>query len=398
MKLLIVDPNVSITSPSMKGAVLALPQLRAAGFEIDIWCWDCDDDIVGAHIVRLPRFGRMRVLASFAFSFWARLRRWWHYDVQKRSRPDVIYTIAWYLPECDVCHVHFSPWDWQRRQRDLGIHSLRDLYEAATGLLGRWQASQFMRKTTANTLLAVSHAVAEDLREVTPPIHASIRVLPNSYDAARFHSGVREEWRENMRAKLGYETKEAAFIFVSTGHYRRKGFFLAVSAVASLRARAVPARFLVVGGRDSRIHELQAWLDKKHPDWRDWITFTGDVPDVERYFAAADGMLFPSYSEAFALVEIEAAACGLPLFLTRHHGSEMILEEGVNGRYLEFDSEKIADVLTEFVHGRWKPAAANMRHALKSEDYATCLINFLHESAAPLKSDPVRNVLPQILS
>lgn len=35
------------------------------------------------------------------------------------------------------------------------------------------------------------------------------------------------------------------------------------------------------------------------------------VKDVERYLAASDAFLFPSYSEAFALVEVEAAACGL---------------------------------------------------------------------------------------
>lgn len=384
MKLLIVDPNVSSTSPSMKGVVHALPQLRAAGFEIELWCWDCDANVVAARIVRLPRIGRMRGLAPFAFTFWARLRRWWRYDVRKKSRPDVTYTIAWYLPKCDVCHVHFSPWDWQRRQHDLGVHSLRDIYESTTGVLGRWLASRFMRKTTARTIVAVSHAVADDLREVAPGINASIRVLPNSYDATRFHPGVSAEWRSLTRAKLGYVAAECVFIFVSTGHYRRKGFFLAASAVASLRARSVPVRFLVVGGRESRLQELQSMLKVKHPDWREWITFTGNVPDVERYFAAADGLLFPSYSEAFALVEIEAAACGLPLFLTHHHGSEMILEDGVNGRWLEFDSEKIADVLADFVSGAWKPSAGSKSNALDTEAYARRFIEELKLATCPI--------------
>ncbi len=125
-------------------------------------------------------------------------------------------------------------------------------------------------------------------------------------------------------------------------------------------------------------------LKVKHPDWREWITFTGNVPDVERYFAAADGLLFPSYSEAFALVEIEAAACGLPLFLTHHHGSEMILEDGVNGRWLEFDSEKIADVLADFVSGAWKPSAGSKSNALDTEAYARRFIEELKLATCPI--------------
>jgi glycosyltransferase involved in cell wall biosynthesis len=104
------------------------------------------------------------------------------------------------------------------------------------------------------------------------------------------------------------------------------------------------------------------------------------VPDVETYFAAADALLFPSYSEAFALVEVEAAACGLPLFLTPHHGSEMILEDGVNGRLIEFDTERIAQVLAEFVEGRWKPTGTSLKHAVDSATYAQRLGDLLLEA------------------
>lgn len=382
----------------MKGVVQAFPQLRAAGFEIELWCWNCDSDVVAERIVKLPRFGRIGPLALYAFSFWARLRRWWRHDVRKETRPDLIYSVAWYLPRCDVCHVHFSPWDWQRRQRGLGMDSLRDFSESIMSALGRMFATRFMRATTARTIVSVSRAIADDLREATPVLNARVRVLPNSYDAGRFHPGVRAEWRQQMRTQLGYDAAESVFIFVSTGHYRRKGFFLAAEAIAILRTRLPAVRFLVVGGRKSRLRALQSRLDMKHSDWREWMSFTGDVPDVERYFAAADGLLFPSYSEAFALVEIEAAACGLPLFLTRHHGSEMILEDGSNGRWLDFDADKIAVVLAEFVYGRWKPTATGLSHALNSSDYARRLINILHDSAATIKTDVVLSVsLPKIL-
>ncbi len=374
MKLLIVDPNISLSSPSMKGVVRSLPALRQAGFEIELWCWHCDHDIVADRVVRLPRAGAVRVLYTHAFGFWARLRSWWKFSVKKEPRPDVIYTVAWYLPQCDVCHVHFSPWDWERRQNELGTRSMRDRIERTSSRLGLWTANRFLHRTTAARVLCVSDAVAADLRGVSLSIVSRIRILPNSYDPQRFNPGVRSRWRTATRKDLSLEDSDQVFIFVSTGHYRRKGFFLAVQAIETLRGQHPSARLLVVGGEAARLKKLRGELDSRHPGWQDFILFTGPVPDVEKYFAAADALLFPSYSEAFALVEVEADACGLPLFLTRHHGSEMILQDGLNGRFIDFDAGRIAEVLAEFVSGIWKPSAAVPSRVPDAESYARQLV------------------------
>ncbi len=385
MKLLIIDPNVSLSSPSMKGVVRSFPALRRAGFEIELWCWHCDDGITADRVVRLPRLGAMRVLYTHAFGCWARLWSWWRFSVRKDPRPDVVYTVAWYLPRCDVCHVHFSPWDWERRQRELGAHALRDWIERLSNALGLWTANRFLRRTGAKRILCVSDAVAADVGACAPELKSRIGVLPNSYDPLRFNSEARSRWRGPTRARLSFADSDRVFLFVSTGHYRRKGFLLAVQAVETVRRRHPFARLLVVGGGEGRRKELRDQLDSLHPGWRDFVTFTGDVPDVEKYFAAADALLFPSYSEAFALVEVEADACGLPLFLTRHHGSEMILQDGVNGRFIDFDAGRIAAVLAEFLSGEWKPSTAAPTRAPDSETYARRLVGELL-AAAPRPS------------
>jgi hypothetical protein len=81
-------------------------------------------------------------------------------------------------------------------------------------------------------------------------------------------------------------------------------------------------------------------------------------------------------------VEVEASACGLPLFLTRHHGSEMILEDRVNGRYVEFDAQKIAEVLCEFVTQQWQPRSAHNKHAVDKTMYARQFADELVEACA----------------
>lgn len=380
MKLLIVDPNVSLTSPSMKGVVRSLPRFKELGFEIEVWCWYCDEGLPVDRVVKLPGLGRMHTIGGYAFALWARFRAWWMYQKKKLPKPDIIYTIAWYLPDCDVCHVQFSPFDWELRQRVLGIKSLRDMYERVVNLVTLVMARHFLKTTSARLFIPASDAVADDLRN--EGLETRIQVLPNSYDAARFHEGVRDRYRAETRQGLGVKAGDVVFVFASAGHYRRKGFFLAVEALKIVRERHPHVKLLVVGGTPPRLQALQATLSKNHPGWQDWILFAGMVSDVERYYAAGDAFLFPSYSEAFALVEVEAAASGLPLFLTRHHGSEMILDDGRNGRFMEFDPAQMAGVIESFVTGAWQPGDLQVHAAMDSETYARRLADELLMTAA----------------
>ncbi len=380
MKILIIDPNVSDSSPSMKGVVRSLAHLRATGMEIEAWCWHCDDGLAIDKVDKLPRLGNLPLLSGFAFAWLVRMRAWWRFRIRKVERPDAVFTVAWYEPRCDIALVQFSPFDWERRQKLLGIKSVRDVVERVVNLLSLVSAHRFLKKTTARTMLCVSEAVRDDLRAVNPGLN--YQLLPNSFDPARFNIASRIEHRGAMRAQHGFCADDVVFAFASAGHYRRKGFFLATEAISILRSRLPSARLLVIGGKEKRLSGLQHKLDGLYPDWRDWITFTGMVHDVEKQFAGSDALLFPSYSEAFALVEVEASACGLPLFLTRHHGSEMILRDGVNGRFLEFDAHHIAEVLTEFITGVWKPADTQRMPILDTGAYAEKLAAFLKGCSA----------------
>ena len=50
------------------------------------------------------------------------------------------------------------------------------------------------------------------------------------------------------------------------------------------------------------------------------------------------------------------------------------MEDGINGRWIDFDAEKMAAVLSEFVSGAWKPSPSVLKHALDGEAYAQRLI------------------------
>jgi glycosyltransferase involved in cell wall biosynthesis len=375
MTIVFVDPNLSLSSPSMKGIVRALPYLKEQGCTLEGWCWDHDAGLPFDKLVCLPRLGDVHTLRGYAFSLLVRLRAWWQYTWLKKTRPDVIFSMCSYLPNCDTAMIQFSPFDWEKRQQQLGMHTLRDVFDRVTNRFNLYFTRHFLRHTSAKSILCVSKAIAQDVHTENPSLN--LRLLPNGYDPTRFNTHLRQLHRADVRQQLEFQEHDIVFVFASAGHYRRKGFPLVVAALKLLRKEHTQARLLVLGGTSTRLAELKSQLTSDYPDWQDWITFTGMVPDVERYFAASDAFLFPSYSEAFALVEVEAAACGLPLFLTRHHGSEMILEDGVNGRYLDFDADNMAQVLSEFVTGSWKPQPCAMKQALDSTAYAKRLLEEL---------------------
>ena len=386
MKLLIIDPDITLASPAMKGVIRSFPEIRQAGFEIEVWCWRCDDGIDPDRIVKLPVLGSRRLgpLQALVFSIIVTLRACWRFRVLREPRPDVIYSIVPYLADCDVAHAHFSPWDWEARMRAMGSHTLKDWLERAANLIMRAWTNRFVRRTRAAHIIVPSDAVADDFRRVCDG--NTVTVLPNSYDPARFNLEVRDRWRASQRAALGYADEHRVFIFVSTGHYRRKGFFLAAQAIEQLRLNHPQARLLVVGGVPRTLDRLKQRLAAGHPGWEEWLHFAGSTNEPEKFMAAADAFLFPSYSEALALVEIEAAACGLPLFLTHHHGSEMVLDNGVNGSLIDFDPGHIARTLARFLDGDWQPRRASLKRALDRDGYAAALTAALR-NAKPASRD-----------
>jgi hypothetical protein len=61
----------------------------------------------------------------------------------------------------------------------------------------------------------------------------------------------------------------------------------------------------------------------------------------------------------------------------------MILKDGLNGRWLEFDSTAIAAVLEEFVSGRWVPQPVDVEHLIDSNEYAQRLLKVLNGASLP---------------
>jgi glycosyltransferase involved in cell wall biosynthesis len=385
--ILLVDPSVTVKSPSMRSLVRTAPLLLQAGWEIDVWCYETDLSPTEVNIVKLPRWG-LPLFRLFNFFLLCNLYAWAHIWLTGRKPAVVRYTTCANLLSADICAVHFCSREWIKIARQLGSLSLKDRLQLLMVWLGTLFEAQQYRSKTLKLLLPVSLGIGEAVRKCYGD-RIPQKVVPNDYDEERFNPGTRERFRRQMRRELGFDDDQVVFAFTSYGHYRRKGFWHVIEALDILcKEKVTQVRLLVIGGSNGTLKRLRRQLDNVFASWPSVIRFVGFQPEVERYLAAADAFLFPSFFEAAARAPVEAAAMGLPLFITNFYGTENIPKDELNGAWLKSDPQDIAAKMRAFIRGEIPPKPVHLPAALNRQQYAECLQRiFEHFSAA--RSDPM---------
>lgn len=309
---------------------------------------------------------------------------WWIYNklTGKLGRYDLTISNGFLCTLCDVCYVHFSHYDYAKKQFKVPLRTFKDMleliHEITFGVLSDYMLFWSPAK---NTLLTVSHALATDLRKWSAP-WKTITTIPNCAPTKTLDNQTKNTFRSETRENLQIADDEIVFAFISQGHYRRKGFWLAIEALSQVR-KSYKIKFLVVGGYPNTLKRVKRILSKLAPDWSEWVIFTGMVTSSEPFLSASDALLFPSYSEAFSLVEIEAAHVGARLFLTPHYGAEMTLLPEANGRLIPWNASEIASAILEDIsNGVVKHIPEGRSLAISSKEFATQFIT-LHRKRKP---------------
>jgi glycosyltransferase involved in cell wall biosynthesis len=201
-------------------------------------------------------------------------------------------------------HTHFSSY--------LKYYHL-DLFESAL-----WSYLQRFYEQCEQVYVP-STAMAEILRD--HGITEGVRLWERGVETDRFAPSHRSmDWR---RAH-GIGEDEVVVAFVSR-LVKEKGLDVYADVVERLERRGVPHRSLVVGDGPAR-EELEERLSN--------TIFTGflDGDDLARAYASSDVFLFPSDTETFGNVTLEAMASGLPTVCARAVGSRDLVDDGATGR------------------------------------------------------------------
>jgi UDP-glucose:(heptosyl)LPS alpha-1,3-glucosyltransferase len=113
---------------------------------------------------------------------------------------------------------------------------------------------------------------------------------------------------------------EKTFLHLFAGNnFRLKGVATLIRSLARLRLEfpARDFRLLIAGrGRTSRYQALA-----KHHGVADAVMFAGPLRAMERYYAAADIYVHPTFYDSCSLTVLEALAAGLPVVTTRFNGA-----------------------------------------------------------------------------
>ncbi len=146
-------------------------------------------------------------------------------------------------------------------------------------------------------------------RIFAPLVHAPMTVLRQAVPVDRFEAARASGARSRVRQELGLPDEATVMVTVSR-LVPGKGHHDLPAVLASARSGGRDVRLLLVGDG-----ELRPGLEESFvaAGLSDAVVFAGNRSDVPDVLAAADIFLFPSYSEGFGMVALEAMASGLPV-------------------------------------------------------------------------------------
>ncbi|MFQ6114090.1 MAG: glycosyltransferase family 4 protein [bacterium] len=151
-------------------------------------------------------------------------------------------------------------------------------------------------------------------------ITEGIRIWARGVDTELFNPDKRDmEWR----GALGYKDEHKIVTFVSRLVWE-KGLQIYVDIVKKLNPSSCNIKPMVVGDGPA-MKELQNMLPEAH--------FTGFITgnELARAYASSDVFLFPSETETFGIVTLEAMSSGIPVVVADATGSKSLVESGVTG-------------------------------------------------------------------
>ena len=209
------------------------------------------------------------------------------------------------IPIVATYHTHFPTYP-----RYYNLTSLEDL---------AWRLLRRLYNNVDRTLVPTT-PILQELRD-----HGVERLeyLPNGVDTAVFNPLYRsDEWRQKFCSR-----EKPIILFVSRLVWEKDLRVLAETYHA-LHSKRTDFEMVIVGDGHAR-RELQAMMPGAH-----FLGYQSGKP-LSVSFASADMFVFPSTTETFGLVTLEAMASGLAPVAAKVGGAVEIIQEGRSGLFAE---------------------------------------------------------------
>ncbi len=274
-----------------------------------------------------------------------------------RGRYDIIHAqgLCGLRQNVVTAHICQSAWFGALAKHNDRLGWRKRLYHALVMPLERLT----FRRDMAARFIAVSRRMREDLA-AHYGCTERVRVIHHGVDTELFHPGNRAVWRGKVRRQLGLSEGDVVALYVGD---LQKAFPAAVRGVARVnglhlaavsRSSVEPYRALIAEhGIADRVH---------------FIPSTGTV---ERYYAAADLFVFPTFYDSFGLVVTEAMASGLPVVCSRAAGAAELIEDGTDGLLINdgWDADQLGAAAARLAGDPALRARLGLAARVKAERY-----------------------------
>lgn len=236
-----------------------------------------------------------------------------------------------------------------------------------------------------------TNAIGEVLRG--EGITSELRLWPRGVNTDRFAPRHRSaSWREAH----GIGENEVVVAFVSR-LVKEKGLHVYADVIERLERMDVPHRSLVVGDGPAR-NELEARLPN--------TTFTGflEGADLAAAYASSDVFLFPSDTETFGNVTLEAMASALPTICANAAGSRDLVDDGTTGRLCEpgnvesFTHATRQLVLDDALRSRMRSAALERAREFTWDKVLDLMTGYYDEVLGHALASPSQSRTPQAIA
>ncbi len=169
-----------------------------------------------------------------------------------------------------------------------------------------------------------------------------LKILPRGLDTDLFNPGRRDPafWK-----RFGCSDDKVRLLYVGRIS-REKDLDVLATAYRQLRESNVPVALFFIGDGPYSAALAESLPEAKFLGYR-----TGE--ELATAYASADIFVFPSTTDTFGNVVIEAQASGLPVIVSDLGGPKELVEDGVNGLITSaLDATKFAEAIRSLVENR----------------------------------------------
>lgn len=305
-----------------------LQWLCGEGHEVTVFTQDWAAEPAGVTMVAVPVKGISAARRYLSFSTEAS-------QLVAGGAFDIVHSMARILRQ-NVFHPHGGV---MKASLDQSLASSRSGLERGLRRAARWLNTKqdillelehiIYTESPPPRLIAVSKMVAADMKRYYDVDEAKIDVVYNGVDGKRFKPENRDLFRDELRRELGLGDDEVALLLVAH-NYRLKGAEIFIRVLSELGKRGREGVKGVVVGSQPEAFGVYPKLAEKM-GLADEVIFHEAVGDIERFYAAADIYVHPTFYDPMSLVVLEAMASGLPVITTRYNGCSEIITDGVEG-------------------------------------------------------------------